>query len=175
MPALRRPEAIWLFSTPLVKEVASPVSAMFDHWIFRRMLWWRSGNSSGTPRSGTRSPSALSAVRGDSERRSGILGLNDELLSTDRDRSERVPELREFRRPVRIIFGDADPDLNREVARAFHELFPTSDLFLIRGLVTMSRWTSQSQWQSWNSCPDRSCRSRLGETASLRPRSDVTV
>ena len=40
---LRRPEAIWLFSTPLVKDVTRPVSALFDHLLFRRMYWWQVG------------------------------------------------------------------------------------------------------------------------------------
>ncbi len=44
-----------------------------------------------------------------------------------------IPKLREFRRPVRIIFGEADPYLNKGVAQSFHELFPTSDLFLLPG------------------------------------------
>jgi pimeloyl-ACP methyl ester carboxylesterase len=44
-----------------------------------------------------------------------------------------LPKLREFRRPVRIIFGDADPYLNKGVARRFHELFPVSELFLLSG------------------------------------------
>src|SRR5262249_38890190 len=35
MPTLRRPEAIWLFSTPVVRSVARPVSQMFGNWIFR--------------------------------------------------------------------------------------------------------------------------------------------
>jgi len=39
--------------------------------------------------------------------------------------------LKEFKRPVRIIFGDSDPYLNRGVAKKFHELFTTSDLFLL--------------------------------------------
>ena len=34
---------------------------------------------------------------------------------------------------MRIIFGDADPYLNKGVAQSFHELFPTSDLFLLPG------------------------------------------
>jgi haloalkane dehalogenase len=45
----------------------------------------------------------------------------------------RIPRLKEFRRPVRIIFGDADRSLNSGVARTFHELFPGSELFLIPG------------------------------------------
>jgi pimeloyl-ACP methyl ester carboxylesterase len=39
--------------------------------------------------------------------------------------------MRAFRPPVRIIFGAADPYLNKGVAESFHELFPTSDLFLL--------------------------------------------
>jgi pimeloyl-ACP methyl ester carboxylesterase len=31
----------------------------------------------------------------------------------------------------RIIFGDADPYLNKGVAQSFHEFFLTSDLFLL--------------------------------------------
>jgi pimeloyl-ACP methyl ester carboxylesterase len=50
-----------------------------------------------------------------------------------RSRTEKIPRLREFRRPVRIIFGDADYTLNRGVARTFHEYLPGSELFLIPG------------------------------------------
>jgi haloalkane dehalogenase len=42
-------------------------------------------------------------------------------------------KLPEFRWPVRIIFGDADPYLNTGVARRFHELFSGSELFLVPG------------------------------------------
>jgi pimeloyl-ACP methyl ester carboxylesterase len=42
-------------------------------------------------------------------------------------------ELAKFDRPVRIIFGASDPYLNKGVAERFHELFPTSDLFLLPG------------------------------------------
>ena len=38
MPTLRRPEAIWLFSTPVIRSVARPVSRMFGNWLFRRMV-----------------------------------------------------------------------------------------------------------------------------------------
>jgi haloalkane dehalogenase len=37
MPTLRQPEAIWLFSTPVIRSVARPVSRMFGNWLFRRM------------------------------------------------------------------------------------------------------------------------------------------
>jgi pimeloyl-ACP methyl ester carboxylesterase len=44
-----------------------------------------------------------------------------------------LPKLREFRRPVRIIFANADPYLNEGVAKRFHVLFPVSELFLVPG------------------------------------------
>src|SRR5262249_41959511 len=57
--------------------------------------------------------------------------LNRDLRVTVRDRTTRIPQLNAFRRPVRIIFGASDPYLNVGVARRFHELFPTSELFLV--------------------------------------------
>ena len=39
--------------------------------------------------------------------------------------------MRSFTRPVRIVFGAADPYLNKGVARRFHELFTGSELFLL--------------------------------------------
>ena len=44
-----------------------------------------------------------------------------------------IPQMKAFKQPVRIIFGANDPYLNAGVARSFHELFPTSDLFLVSG------------------------------------------
>jgi pimeloyl-ACP methyl ester carboxylesterase len=43
MPTLRPPEAIFLFSTPLIRSVARPVSGLFNHLIFRRIYWWQVG------------------------------------------------------------------------------------------------------------------------------------
>src|SRR4029079_11602760 len=43
MPTLRAPEAIYLFSTPMIRNVARPVSAAFNQLIFRRMYWWQVG------------------------------------------------------------------------------------------------------------------------------------
>jgi pimeloyl-ACP methyl ester carboxylesterase len=65
--------------------------------------------------------------------RPAFFRLNEDLLPTIRSRSKMIPKLREFKRPVRIIFGDADPYLNKGVAQSFHELFPTSELFLLPG------------------------------------------
>src|SRR5262249_56450375 len=59
--------------------------------------------------------------------------LNVDLLPSVRAHNAMVPRMKEFRRPVRIIFGDADYTLNSGVARKFHEFFPESELFLIPG------------------------------------------
>jgi pimeloyl-ACP methyl ester carboxylesterase len=132
MPALRMPEAIWLFSTPVVRNVARPVSRMFNQWIFRRMFWWQVGRFFREDEiRDAFLPLLYQQFEATPSARRAFFGLNDDLLSTVRGRSARAPELSKFRRPVRIIFGDADPYLNADVARAFHELFPTSDLFLL--------------------------------------------
>lgn len=134
MPTLRPPEAIWLFSTPVVRRVARLVSRLFGHFIFRRMYWWQVGKFFRDPEARNvflrllyqqfdATPSA----------RPAFFSLNEDLLTTVRSRTKMIPKLREFRRPVRIIFGNADPYLNKGVAQSFHELFPTSDLFLLPG------------------------------------------
>lgn len=134
MPTLRPPEAIWLFSTPGVRNIARPVSQMFGHWIFRRMYQWQVGRffrdqevrDEFLPLLYRQFDAVPSARR-------AFFRLNEDLLPTIRSRTEKIPQLRAFRRPVRIIFGDADPYLNRGVAKRFHRIFPTSELFLVPG------------------------------------------
>jgi pimeloyl-ACP methyl ester carboxylesterase len=134
MPTLKPPEAIWLFSTALVRGVARPVSRMFDNLIFRRMYWWQVGRffrdaeirDEFTPLLYQQFEAAPSA-------RPAFFSLNEDLAPTIRSRTKIAHRLKDFRRPVRIIFGDADPYLNKGVAQTFHELFPASGLFLLPG------------------------------------------
>jgi pimeloyl-ACP methyl ester carboxylesterase len=65
--------------------------------------------------------------------RPAFLRLNEDLLYTLRDRRKMIPAMKLFTRPVHIIFGDSDPYLNKGVAKSLHELFPASELILIRG------------------------------------------
>ena len=134
MPGLRPPEAIRLFSTPLVRSVARPISRVFGDLLFWRMYRWQVGRFFRDPdmreeflpllyRQFTASPSTHEA----------FFGLNRDLLPTVAAGTAALPRLRRFTRPVRIIFGAADPYLNTRVARRFHELFPTSELFLLPG------------------------------------------
>ena len=57
--------------------------------------------------------------------------LNEGLMPMVRSRTQMIPKLKEFKRPVRIIFGDADSSLNSGVALTFHEFLPGSELYLI--------------------------------------------
>ena len=134
MPTLRSPEAIWLFSTPLVRTISRPVSQLFGNLIFRRMYQWQVGKFFRDAQVREQFvPLLYEQFDATPSARPAFFRLNEDLLSTVRSRTQVLPRLREFRRPVRIIFGDADPYLNAGVARRFHEIFPTSELFLVPG------------------------------------------
>jgi len=60
-----------------------------------------------------------------------FIHLTSDLQATLRADTQRLPLLKAFARPVRIIFGAGDPYLNPGVAEHFHEAFPTSELFLL--------------------------------------------
>ena len=134
MPGLRPPEAIRLFSTPILRSVARPVSRLFGDLLFQRLYHWQVGRFLRDPkireqflpllyRQFTATPSAHEA----------FFSLNRDLWSAVAAGTASLPRLRRYDRPVRIIFGAADPYLNAGVARRFHALFPTSELFLLSG------------------------------------------
>src|SRR5215471_174978 len=134
MPSLRPPEAIFLFSTPLIRNVARLVSGLFNHFIFRRMYWWQVGRFFRDAEIRNQFvPLLYQQFDGKPSARPAFFRLNEDLLPTIRSRSKMTFKLKEFRRPVRIIFGGADPYLNSGVAAKFHELFPGSDLFVLPG------------------------------------------
>src|SRR5260370_42506735 len=60
-----------------------------------------------------------------------FIGLTGNLHATLQANTRRMPDLKAFDRPVRIIFGAEDPYLNTGVARSLHEALPTSDLSLL--------------------------------------------
>jgi pimeloyl-ACP methyl ester carboxylesterase len=134
MRSLRPPEAIWLFATPGVRRVARWGSRRFGDWLFRHLYFWQVGRffrdrevrDEYLPvlyEQFARTPSAQPA----------FFSLNEDLLSSVRRHQERVDELRRFVRPVRILFGDADPYLNPGVARDFAKLFSNVELNFVKG------------------------------------------
>ncbi len=48
--------------------------------------------------------------------RPAFFRLNEDLLPAVQSRIQMIPKLKDFKRPVRIIFGDADPSLSGGVA-----------------------------------------------------------
>jgi haloalkane dehalogenase len=147
MPTLRAPEAIWLFSTPLVRSIARPVSHMFGDLIFYRMFLWQVGKFFRDAEVREEFlPLLYQQFDTIPSARPAFFRLNEDLRPTIRSRSKMIPMLREFNRPVRIIFGDADPYLNRGVAQSFHQFFPTSELFLLPGSGIMFKWMSLRRW-----------------------------
>jgi haloalkane dehalogenase len=132
MPTLRSPEAIFLFSTPVIRSVARVISGLFDHLVFRRMYWWQVGRFFRDAETRDQFvPLLYRQFDATPSARPAFFRLNEDLLGAIRAGSQNAPKLRAFRRPVRIIFGADDRYLNKGVAQAFHELLPTSDLFLL--------------------------------------------
>ena len=65
--------------------------------------------------------------------------LNQDLPSTVRVRTEILPQLNAFRRPVRIIFGASDPYLNASVGNAFTNRFQRLSSSWCQVRITMCR------------------------------------
>ena len=131
MPAVRLPEAIFLFSTPVLRNVARLVSNRFD--LFRRLYGWQVGRrfirDEGVRREFV--PLLYRQFAADPSTKEAFFSLNADLRGAARSRSGAEGEMRSFSRPVRIIFGESDPYLNAGMARHFHDLFPNSELFLL--------------------------------------------
>jgi haloalkane dehalogenase len=129
--AARLPEAILLFSTPVLGNVARFVSGRFD--LFCRMYWWQVGRRFIRDEAVQKEfvPLLYEQFAATPSTKAAFFSVNADLWGTMRSRSGTGPEIRAFGRPVRIIFGEADPYLNAGVARRFHGLFPNSELFLL--------------------------------------------
>jgi haloalkane dehalogenase len=130
MKTLRPPEAILLYSTPILRNIARMVVGRYD-LLDRKLYAWQVGRF-------VRDPVARSEVvpllySRFLESRPAFWSLNADLLRTVRSRIRMIPQMRAFERPVRVVFGADDPYLNAGMAGRFHELFPDSDKFLLDG------------------------------------------
>lgn len=120
-PPLRRPPAIALYSTPVVRRSSGGGPAWTGGCMPGRSAGCRSVSSS------SRSSTRISCPPG----RSAFWRLNDDLLATVLTRRLRVPQMHRFGPPIRVIFGARDRYLNPRVARNFAALFPHSELHLL--------------------------------------------
>jgi len=130
MPRLRAPEAIILYSAPILRNLARPLMRRFPG-LDRRLYQWQVGRF--IRDAAVREelvPRYYERFRG---AREAFWRLNADLPRTMVSRAKRCARLRAFERPVRVVFGADDPYLNRHVARRFARLFPAAELQLIDG------------------------------------------
>jgi len=130
IPSLRRPPAIALYSTPIVRTAAR---AIVRRWpdLDRRLYAWQVGTF--IQDAAVRELLVPQLYEQFLPARPAFWRLNDDLLGTVLTRRRRIPELRRFAPPVRVIFGARDRALNPRVAKNFASLFPDSELHLLGG------------------------------------------
>jgi haloalkane dehalogenase len=63
--------------------------------------------------------------------RAPLLSLASDTIPAVAANLQRLPELARFPRPIRLIWGDRDPDLNSDVARTLLEAVPGAELFIL--------------------------------------------
>ena len=129
-PALRRPPAIALYSTPVVRAAARALVRRRPD-LDRRLYTWQVGKFIQDPGERHRLVPQLYAQF--LPARPAFWRLNDDLLSAVLTRRRRIPDMRRFGPQVRVIFGARDRYLNPRVARDFSALFPNSGLHLLDG------------------------------------------
>jgi pimeloyl-ACP methyl ester carboxylesterase len=128
IPGLRRPPAIALYSTPLLRLATRAITRRRPE-LDKRLYAWQVGAFIRDP--DVRAELVPRRYEQFDAARPAFWRLNDDLLGTVFGRRRRVPELRRFDRPVRVIFGARDRYLNAGVARRFAALFPRSELHLL--------------------------------------------
>jgi haloalkane dehalogenase len=130
IPSLRRPPAIALYSTPVVRNAARAVVLRRPD-LDRRLYAWQVGQFIQDP--AVRQALVPQLYAQFLPARPAFWRLNDDLLGAVLARRRRIPEMRRFGPPVQVIFGAQDRYLNPRVARNFATLFPHSELHLLGG------------------------------------------
>lgn len=130
-PTLRFPEFINLFADPTYAALAQ--AFVQDPEKIRWLLSWQ-GHQFGQ---GPVGPEALLAMvwpqfASVPSTFPAFMSLTRDLYATVQADTARASHLATFDRPVSIIFGAGDPYLNSGVAQSFHELFPTSQMSLLK-------------------------------------------
>jgi haloalkane dehalogenase len=129
-PTLRFPEFISLFADPAYAALSRAMAQ--DPTVAGWLLAWQ-GRQFGEDEQVLQSLLTIVGPQfaGTPSTFPPFIGLTSDLHATVQATTRRMPDLKMFARPVRIIFGAEDPYLNPGVARSLHEALPTSDLALL--------------------------------------------
>ena len=96
MAGLRSPEAIWLFSTPVVRSVARPVSRLFGDLLFRRLYRWQVGRFFSDPKVGEQFlPLLYRQFTAHPSAHAAFFGLNRDLRPALAAGTDAAPRLRQ--------------------------------------------------------------------------------
>ncbi|MEV4760638.1 alpha/beta fold hydrolase [Micromonospora sp. NPDC049559] len=128
LPALRLPLAIALFSTPGVRAVARALAHRRPQ-VQKRLYSWQVAGFMSDP--AARRELVPELLRAFPSTQPAFWRLNEDLFGTLLRRRRRIPDMRRFTPPVRVVFGARDRNLNTRVALRFAELFPNADLHLL--------------------------------------------
>ena len=129
-PALRRPPAIALYSTPLIRNAARAIVLRRPD-LDRRLYAWQVGKFIEDP--ALRAQLVTQLYEEFLPARPAFWRLNDDLMGAVLARRLRIPQMRRFEPPVRVIFGADDRYLNPRVAARFAALFPNAEMHLLSG------------------------------------------
>ena len=130
-PSLKAPDAIELFSTPGIKRslaifFTSISDARWQSGMIEQVNQFISDDKKRALYAKIFAYKALGI-------RKAFFGLNDVLVQEVESRRDTAAiALAKFHKPVIIVFGEDDKDLNVGVAKEFHNLFPNSTLHIIK-------------------------------------------
>jgi haloalkane dehalogenase len=129
-PTLRFPEFISLFADPAYAALTRAMAKTPD--VARWLLTWQGGQFAGGGQGAEMLlPMVVPQFANTPSTFPAFIALTSDLQATLQADTRRLPLLKTFERPVRIIFGAGDPYLNPGVAEHFHAAFPASELFLL--------------------------------------------